>query len=909
MFYSVNSYSSASSRKGLTGLMSGLDTDELVKQMTSATRSKIATQLQKKQLSQWKQESYREVISGINEFKSKYLSYSSGKNNIMSSDFFNTKTITNSSKYVKVSGSTDAAKNMVINDIKQLAETSSFTSGKQVSSQTAITGDILENWDKSILNGQSISLQVGNSAYSISLGSSFSFRQGLDDAGKLQAIADEFNKAVQGNTELKDKFEFGVNASGNFEVKSLDATNFIISGGSEKLLSGLGLTSGGTATSSVTGTASASGLFEVKTLKDTLAGSTLNVSFNGVSKSIKFDLSKIDEYSDVNKLQSYLQTEVDKAFGANKINVQEVSGGLGFQTYSKNDIFSINSSDNKDVLGLSGALHIEGGTSTRITWNTSIKQLVATGQFADSANMKADADGNYKLKINDTVITISENATMKELQNKINSSDAGVEVTYSTTSDTFSMKAKESGAHGKVNVQSLEVTDGLVTDGATTNDLGALLFGTSANQKVTGGRDATLEVSFDGGKTSTTVTRSSNNFSLDGVTIELLGKDNNPIVDLKGANLSLNVGGTDYNITFPSDFTVDSALSGNDKVAAVLNQLNKQFVEQGLSTVQFSVNSSSGDIELSSSDGKAISINGGSSSTLLNAIGFQSGSINGNGTTTVAGKGSWQIETSAKEEIKFTVETNADEIVTKIKSFLDDYNAMVKLVNDKMSEKADSKYPPLTDEQKKDMSEDEIKKWEAKAKQGVLANDQYLSGFLTSLRQSMFNSVEGTTSSLFKMGIKTTEWSENGQLHIVDENMLKKALADDPEGISRLFTSSVEADIPLGASKEQRDKATKEATQKSGLAARLDYLLNATAGTYGGDGILISIAGAKGEYKLGQDTLSRQLKSIDVQLSSLKTKLQTEETRYYKQFSALEQYLSQMESQSSWLTQQFGGNQ
>lgn len=776
MFYSVNSYSSASSRKGISGLMSGMDVDEIVEKMTTGTRGKIASQLQKKQLAQWRQDAYREVTTCISEFKNKYLSFSSGKNNILSSDYFDTRTIENTSSYVKVSGNTNAAKNIVIKDITKLAETASFTSNKKVSSQEITSGVVTSSWDKSVINGQSIQLDFGGTSYNLTVGSSFSFANGLDDSGKLQAIADEFNKSIDGNSELKDKIKFEVNA-GQLQIKSLDGTSELkVVGGDEKLLTGLGISAGATGTS-IDGTSSASSLFETKSLSDTLAGSTLTVNFNGVSKAIKFDETDKASYGNSADLKTYIQGKLDTLYGSGKITIQENSGKLSFKTSNSNDIFAISSSDQPDVLGQNGVLHIDGGSSTRITWNTSIKSLIQAGQFADSSTMTA-VDGKYQITVNDVKIEVSENATMRELIDKINNSDAGVEVTYSTTSDTFSMKASESGLNGKVNL----------TVSAETNDLSKVLFGeVNTNYTLKAGEDAVLNVSFDGGATTSTVTRSTNKFSLDGLNIELLGK--------------------------------------------------------------------------------------------------------------------------TSEEIKFNVKADSDTIHEKIKTFLDDYNAMVKLANGKISEKSKRDFKPLTEEQKKDMSEDEIKKWEAKAKEGLLQNDRHLTNFLNSLRQSMFSSVQDSTITLNNLGISTTDWQENGELHIVDEKKLIKVLNEDPEAVTNLFTKYVEPEIPTGASKEQINKAKSDAINKSGLAHRLDYILNATAGTFGGDGVLITIAGNKGDYKLGQDRLSREMKSIDRELTSLKRKLETQETRYYKQFSSLETALNKMNMQSSWLTQQYGGGQ
>ena len=68
---------SAYSSKGVSGLVSGLDTESLVESMLSNIQSKIDKQTQEQKRLEWKQEIYRGVISDINSFQSKYFNLTS----------------------------------------------------------------------------------------------------------------------------------------------------------------------------------------------------------------------------------------------------------------------------------------------------------------------------------------------------------------------------------------------------------------------------------------------------------------------------------------------------------------------------------------------------------------------------------------------------------------------------------------------------------------------------------------------------------------------------------------------------------------------------------------------------------------------------------------------------------------
>ena len=61
----------------MSGLMSGLDTESLVKSMAANTKNRLNTKKQKLQTLQWKQEAYRSNISKISEFQSKFLDWGS----------------------------------------------------------------------------------------------------------------------------------------------------------------------------------------------------------------------------------------------------------------------------------------------------------------------------------------------------------------------------------------------------------------------------------------------------------------------------------------------------------------------------------------------------------------------------------------------------------------------------------------------------------------------------------------------------------------------------------------------------------------------------------------------------------------------------------------------------------------
>ncbi len=115
-----------------------------------------------------------------------------------------------------------------------------------------------------------------------------------------------------------------------------------------------------------------------------------------------------------------------------------------------------------------------------------------------------------------------------------------------------------------------------------------------------------------------------------------------------------------------------------------------------------------------------------------------------NGTTfTINGTGSATV----------AVATDTSGITDKIQKFIDSYNTLIAAMNTKVNESRATApndkytyYLPLTDDQRAAMSDDQIKQWEDKAKQGLLQNDNILESCLQTLRMNLAGTVSTTTS-------------------------------------------------------------------------------------------------------------------------------------------------------------------
>ncbi len=264
----------------------------------------------------------------------------------------------------------------------------------------------------------------------------------------------------------------------------------------------------------------------------------------------------------------------------------------------------------------------------------------------------------------------------------------------------------------------------------------------------------------------------------------------------------------------------------------------------------------------------------------------------------------YNLKANTSETISAAVTADVDKAVANIKAFVEDYNALLDTLNSKVNETRYKDYEPLTDAQKSEMSETQITKWEEKAKSGLLKNDTALSSIITSLRKTMYTAVaelsdnsQNLDITMASIGISTENYQSGGKL-VVNEEKLKTALTNNPDKVVSLFTQkSDKIYLPTNSSEVKAERYKEE-----GIMNRISDIINdATRTTYGG-GVLLKIAGYSGSTTESENTISKSIKSYEEKLDRLLESYDSEKTRYYNQFTAMEEYISKMNQQISWLS-------
>lgn len=229
--------------------------------------------------------------------------------------------------------------------------------------------------------------------------------------------------------------------------------------------------------------------------------------------------------------------------------------------------------------------------------------------------------------------------------------------------------------------------------------------------------------------------------------------------------------------------------------------------------------------------------------------------------------------------ISLNASTDVDNMVDKIKKFVETYNGLVDSLNGKVKETKYRDYQPLTAEQKADMEKDDIEKWEEKSKSGLLRNDSIIRSGLSDLRNKMYEkggSDNSLMDTLHELGITTTKsYLDGGKLEI-DEDKLRAAISSDPEAVASTFSRTLK---------------TGE-TGEEGIVQKLRSSLSNT---------MLNI-----EKKAGKATstehnysIGKNLLSVDDRIDAWKSKLERIEERYWKQFTAMETAINKANQQSS----------
>lgn len=550
---SVSSTSSSlgnTALRGFGGLASGIDRDALIEQMTARTTSKITSKKQAMTKLEWKRDAYRSISNKIIDLQDNYLSYSATKS-LKNSDFFAKNQVSvqgdpDYTKYISATGNADTASRVSVLGVNRLATSATLISGEKKTENekdSAITlGGIsasdFENKEVKTSNLSGTKLTFGT--YSITdkkftEEATFTFPTSYEKKvdGKTETVTIDYtadskdvvkqlNEALDSQGFLGKDGKSGIKFTLNGDQIQISQTPSITDKGksyvireTSSALKSLGFNSGkmnqddidnGISLDEFNASSNKSSFEAAAITKQPLSGylkgKSISVSYGGQTKNIELIGDK-EEIKDFKAFKDSLQNKLDKAFGSGKVTVGEgQNGSLTFTAKDNKQTLQI-SADSKE---LQNAMGITSTQSNKISTGSSLwenRVKLGLGKY-DTKEKLNDALKNFTVN-GAKIDNITADTTVDGLLTAINNNkDAGVTATYLGSENKFVLSSNEKGEGRKIT---------LGADPKDTTDAANLIFGGVSQD----GTDGEMSILYNG--VQTTITSSSNTFSIDGLDI------------------------------------------------------------------------------------------------------------------------------------------------------------------------------------------------------------------------------------------------------------------------------------------------------------------------------------------------------------------------------------------------------
>ncbi len=867
------------SLRGFGGMASGIDRDALIEQMTLGTTTKITNKKNEITSLEWKQEAYRNVIDKIIDMEDNYFSYSS-KTSLIDPTFFSRNQIStlgdsSVTKYVTATGSSSMLDYVSILGVKQLATSATLTSeGKKVFDSIAlgaIKGDIFDDKTCKSANMGTIEFGAWNGEKYVN-SARFTLPSSYKDAGgKTQTIdymadlstedarkelAAKLNEALKQSgtklegtdVELKDVIEFSVVDDGNNSGKIQ-----ITQKGGDKFSNTLVVKPSCTAANLLG--FDKDKLSDPESVENGISLSDFNTHTVGIKEAIENQSKSVVDYM--------TNRSINVTFGGRTKSITLLTDEEAAELKKQKDdgktpgVEDIAKLINKRLDSAFGKGNVVAGVDASGTLVLSpVKKEI-----------KAEIDNaNNKVKV-----TLA--GTEREIEIP---KDGGV-----TDIDELNSRLDEAFGKGMVrakdNAGTLEFELGdnakeTLSVGCSKDVRTALGIENTSNKM---GLDSSIADNWDNlgfSSKEDCIEQLKNGLTINGEKIDING--NSTINQMMSAINSSKAGVKATYLSTTNQFVLLASETGKGREIDV----------EGAAATIFGGESKDGqNAQVEVSYGNGITTTVENTSNTINLDGLN-----------IAVSGTFGYDETGKldssKAVTFTANADVDGATERVKKFIEEYNALVSAVNTEMTTRPDSDYGPLTDEQKDEMSETSIENWENKAKQGLLFGDTYLRGLSDSLQSMMVkilrNNVDG--NDLKEIGITVSDdWKDGGQL-IFDETKFKDAMKSDPDKVSRVICGN--GDGKTGMVGSISDSLSNYATRFS----------HKHKGSYGS---LVDVAGStKLARTVSDNQIYKQLEQLQEDLERLKATLSTEQDRYISQFSTMETLISQMNSQSSYLS-------
>lgn len=982
-------------RTMFSGLMSGLDTESLVKAATANLKTSINTKKQNLQKLTWKQEAYRDVISKLSEFQTKYL-------DILSSTSIRANAVMN--KYVAESTNDKlqvTAKSGATPATYEITYSQKATAA-EVTGSKATEGSIYLDFSAADEGSNTVEITLDGSTKKVTFEGGENAKQNF-----LDAVNSTFKDITSTRFAFKDD-DANTDTTGRLILNTVpgDKVSHNFEAGYS---TALGLENNAYSRIS---TNSVIGDVDFATALD---GDKFEFSINGVDFSFDRDSKISDIINAVNKSSTGVTMSFSTLSQSFKITSNSTGAGQTVEiSQTKGNLINslLNISDGSETGGISWGSSVSKSFTQQVPFDMDFSSVFAGEEgFSSNKSMYMTVNG-YDLKLDLSAltarqetekITVNIGGVDKEIDAKISLTADSKDKIYSYTDengDTYFIGVDKKvafsvdsdgktvrDADGNVIDDETKYKDIMADSGFTTSTKQmheftaeeyadayneALKKAIAANDKINdevtlelaekkgynAENDGTLEeylanmsdvdkMAFNMEKAQQLDQYALDRWGLTFTKSETTDAENNTTsyINLEtGDNTSVYMKrASDFGFTPEKNYTeeaVDDSYVVSDKALTFLNADGRKVTvtgtgENGGVTIAdltsltdangnaiFKFDEDDGTITVA--EGNTLTFADADTRTFLNDV-FGKTTIKGvssdaaltvygtnaqvtiNGVTLESADSTFTVDGTTftfnnvddfdaelEPDSAITVTTKKDNSAIKetVKSFINDYNTLIKdlykQVQTARPKDGSSYYDPLTEEQEDEMSDTEIEKWNEKAKEGWLYNDVSINKLINKVRGAMSTSFNGM--SLYDLGITLKKGEYTDPTYEIDDSKLEAAISRYGDDVTKFFTDS-----------------------ENGLAKNLNDAIDAAistkstdgAGNKKGYGYLTSLVGVKDTVSETKNQYYTQMQSIQKVIDTLQERYEDEQERYWSKFTTLETYISNMSAQMSYFTSSY----
>lgn len=372
-----------------------------------------------------------------------------------------------------------------------------------------------------------------------------------------------------------------------------------------------------------------------------------------------------------------------------------------------------------------------------------------------------------------------------------------------------------------------------------------------------------------------------------------------------------------------------SALNGAGDTKASFDATNKRIFMTSNKTGEQNAFSLDGDADILktvglSKEGGASIVDAQDSEIELNGAKFTSA----NNTYTVNGLTIDCLAETGNSEISITTSVDTQSMYDQVKSFLSQYNSLMKEMYSLYNADSAKGYEPLTDSEKDQMTDTEVEKWEEKIKAALLRRDDTLDGIMSTMKNAMSTSYYIYNGNAVTYDSDKQYYKCNGNAiknsdgsYVTSASQLK--LWASANGAKKYSLSSfgiktedyatmtanssqdayhIDGDADDSVSKNNSDVLMNMLSSDPDTVS--SFMKQLTSGLYSAiDTKMKSVKGLSSSYTIYNDIeMAREYSDYTDTISKWEDKLTDLEDSYYKKFAAMESALASLQSQSSSLS-------